>query len=163
MRYLSVVLVLVGCSALSAGAELEVTHDRASGDTTIKTKVRGATATPHLSLYALLPASPQDPPTVALLLSASFGSWHYRECHRTVWLVDNHPLDLPQPSHEGRTGEGFVAEFLTIRPLYLEQMRQMAQAHKIEFTICHDAFTVSPEELQDFRTFVDKVKETRGK
>ena len=163
MRSLSTALVLVCCATLAAGAELEVTHDRASGDTTIKTKVRGATATPHLSLSAFLPASPQESPTVALLRSASFGSWHYQECHSTVWLVDKHPLDLPQPSHEGRTGEGFVAEFLTIRPLYLEQMRQMAQAHKIEYTICHDAFTARPEELQDFRTFVDTVKETRGK
>jgi hypothetical protein len=76
MRSLSTALVLVCCAALAAGAELEVPHDRASGDTTIKTKVRGATATPHLNLSALLPASPQEPPTVALLRSASFGSWH---------------------------------------------------------------------------------------
>ena len=80
-----------------------------------------------------------------------------------MWLVDNHPVGLPRPSHEERTGEGFVAEFLTICPLSLEQMWQMAQAHKIECTICHDTFTVSPEELQDFLTFVDKVKETKGK
>ena len=56
-----------------------------------------------------------------------------------------------------------MAEFLTIHPLFLEQIRQMAQAKKIEFKICNDAFTASLEEMQDFRTFVDKVKENIGK
>src|SRR5215471_6418281 len=109
MRPFSAVLVLVFCAALSAFAEIEVTRDRASGDMTIKTKVRGATTTPHISLYAIVPASPKEPPTVALLLAARFGSWRYRACHRTVWLVDNQTFDLPQPSHEGKAGEGFVA------------------------------------------------------
>jgi hypothetical protein len=159
MRHLSAVLFFVCCSALAAVADIEVTHDRASGETTIKTKVRGATATPYISLYAIFPASTKEPPNMALILSASFESWRYQACHRTSWLVDNNPFELPQPSHEGKRGEGFVAEFLTIRPLLLEQIRHMAKAKKIEFTICNDAYTVSPEEMKDFRTFVDKVRE----
>ncbi len=163
MRHLSAVLILVCCSALAAVADIEVTHDRASGDTAIKTSVRGATATPHISLYAIVPASTKDPPTVALLLSVRFPRWHYRQCHRTSWRVDNTPLELPQPSYDEKTGEGFVAEFLTIQPLTIGQMRQLAQATRIVFTICNDEFTASPEEMQDFRTFMDKVREQGGK
>src|SRR5215813_8568763 len=98
MRHLSAVLILVCCSVLAAVADIEVTHDRASGDATIKTSVRGATATPHISLYAIVPASTKEPPTVALLLSARFPHWRYRQCHRTGWRVDNTLLELPQPS-----------------------------------------------------------------
>jgi hypothetical protein len=101
----------------------------------------------------------KEPLTVALLLSARFPRWQYRQCHRTGWRVDNTPLELPQPSYEGKTGEGFVAEFLTIQPLTIGQMRQMAQATMIACTICNEEFTASPEEMQDFRTFRDKVRE----
>ncbi len=163
MRHLSAVLILVCCSVSVAVADIEVIRDRASGDTTIKTSVRGATATPHISLYAIVPASTKDLPTVALLLSARFPRWHYRQCHRTGWRVDNTLLELPQPSYDGKMGEGFVAEFLTIQPLTIGQVRQMAQATTIAFTICDDEFTASPEEMQDFRTFMDKVREQGGK
>jgi hypothetical protein len=51
-----------------------------------------------------------------------------------------------------------VVETLYISPLSMKQLELMARAKKIEFKVCNDEYSASPEELLDLRTFFSKMK-----
>lgn len=138
-------------------AEIEVLHDRFSGDVTVRTKPTVASAKPSFLLVGAYEADGQ--PSVAINLFIKAQSWVYLQCHRTYWLVDGKPFQLPQPTHDGRVHSGYVIEFLVISPVTINQIEQLAQAKKVEFKVCNDEYTANTTEMNDFRVFLSKLRE----
>jgi hypothetical protein len=52
---------------------------------------------------------------------------------------------------------------LTIKPVSIEQIKQLSQAKKVEFKVCNDEFTATSEEVQDFGTFFSRLHELTPK
>jgi hypothetical protein len=145
-------------------AEIEVEHDRFDNSTTVKTKLtterpRGK---PRILLHGIYEKG-QPVASVGIILITSSDNWRYIQCTQTHWLVDDKPFQLPQPTHKGSVGSGYVIEQLIIANVPIKQIEQLAQAKKVEFKVCNDEYMATTEEVKDFGIFFSKLRESAPK
>lgn len=144
------------CLAHSSQAEIKVKVDSFTGKTTVNTKPTPFTERPSFNLLGRYRDETDKPNAVlSILLYSSSPTWQYLHCYSTFWLADNKPINLPQPTHKGFVGTGFVMEHLAITPVPLSALQQMATAQKVEFKVCNDEFTLTTEEMKDLKRFVE--------
>lgn len=82
--------------------------------------------------------------------SSRDGGWRYLRCNNTYWLADGVPVDVPDSLHDGSVVSGGVLEQI-VQPLTLETMRTLASATTVEYKICNDEYTVTPQQMQGLR------------
>jgi hypothetical protein len=141
-------------------AEIQVENDRFNGATTIHTKARLASSTPYIHLLGIFAPSDKQPTDMGFMLVSRNKGWRYLDCHSVYFLLDNKKFSLPGATHDGSvTASGLVVEYVRIRSLTMKQIEEMAQSKKIEYKICNDEYTVTPEDMRDIRTFYTKMKQ----
>jgi hypothetical protein len=142
-----------------ASAELEVIQDEFDGTTQIRTTPRGEVGHLDISFFGVLSRTPEELPYIHIFLEGAFQEWQYGRCFSTEWLLDGRPFLLPEATRDGSlSSSGGVVETLNISPISMQQLELMARAKKIEFKVCNDEYSASPEELQDLRAFFSKIK-----
>lgn len=147
--------------ASSARPAIRTTYDKFSGETTIGTVPTPPSSSPSLAFVATYTKTREDglpdPSTVGMMLVVSGSDWRYLNCSATYWLADGKRFELPQPTHDGHVGNGYVLEFLQIKILKPAELRKLAAAQRVEFKICNDEYVVSPSDLADLRVFSEKL------
>jgi hypothetical protein len=145
-------------------AEIEIKYDRFKNKTIVQTnpkKTAGTAKQPALVLMGSYDGQTQSRPgecTIAFALSSS--SWVYLRCHSIYCLTDGNPLELPPSKHEGKAGRGYVIEFISIL-IPFSIIEQLSKSEKVEFKICNTEFTLTKQEMQDLRTFVEAFSEKK--
>lgn len=153
------IVVFSFCLVNSSRAEIEVIVDRFDGSTTVRTKPQAVFKRLHFTLLCRYTGEAQKTNAIIeIVLIGAYEQWTYLKCNTTHWLVDSKPFELPQPIHEGEVGRGFVMELLTIVPVPLSALQQMAVVKKVEFKVCNDEFMLNKGEMEDLRKFVGIFK-----
>ena len=117
---LCLLLFVIGL-AVPASAEIEVLTDRFDGTIRVRTKLQVPTSIPLIALVGAY-SGKEGTLSITMLLERMAESWRYLDCHETKWLVDDEPFQLPQPTHRGNVGSGYVTEYLIIAPVTLAQI-----------------------------------------
>jgi hypothetical protein len=145
-------------------AEIEIKYDRFKNRTAVWTdpkKTMGTSIQPALVLiggYDGQTPSRQGECQLGFVLKTS--SWAYLRCHSIHCLADGKPVELPPSKHEGTVGRGFVVEHISITiPFNIAE--QLSKCEKVEFKLCNTEFTLTKEEVQDLRTFVEAFTEKK--
>lgn len=85
----------------------------------------------------------------------------YLSCHATYWLADGTQVPLPQPTHHGHVGDGYVLEQLHVKGIEIGLLRRLAHAQQVEYKICNDEYRATAEEMQNFRTLFSYVQKAQ--
>ncbi len=80
--------------------------------------------------------------------------WAYLHCHSLSCLADGSPVKLPPSEHDGRVGRGYVMEFISVMTPF-SIIEQLSKCEKVEFKLCNTEFTLTKQEMQDLKTFVE--------
>jgi hypothetical protein len=162
-RVFALALLMTLSAITDSTAEMIVKRDRFTGDTTVTTRSgqaeREQTSSLTLGLHVSR-ATPQKP-GLFFILSSRHSSWTYLECSHTSWLADGVPVPLPESTHDGDVGNGYVLEQILISGIEIKHFRQLASAHQVEYKICNDEYQATATEMQDFRTlwsYVEKIQ-----
>jgi len=157
LRPILVLLLFIFGLSTHLHAEIEVIHDRFTGDITLRTKsLSSPRGKPNIFLIG---SYEKGVLKIAIFLNSIADTWRYLMCHRTHWLVDDKPFKLSKAIHDGSTGSGYVLEHVIIRGVTVKQIEQLARAKKIEFKICTDEYVATSQEVEDFRVFLLKIRE----
>jgi hypothetical protein len=145
-------------------AEIQIKYDRFKDKTTVQTdpkKTRGTKFQPALVLIGSYGGqSPSKPGVCDLALALQASSWEYLRCHSVACLADGKPVELPPPKHDGHVRRGYVLEFI-IMMVPFNTIEQLSKSEKVELKICNTEFTLTKEEMQDLRTFVEAFAERK--
>jgi len=158
LRTMGLVVVAWLCTQLPAVAEVQVQYDRFKQKTVVAIGPKfGET---HPTLYVLSAFDGESlskrPDVVAFMFSAKSESWQYLDCHTTSLLVDGKPLPL-ETEHDGSVmSGGDVIEYIKSM-ITFEKFQQIASAKKVEVQICNTEFSLSDEDMNDLKQFVNLI------
>jgi hypothetical protein len=156
------VIVLLPYNSL---AEIKIQYDKFKDMTVVSTDPKrtkiGTKLHPTLTLLGTYPSQiPSTPKICELGFILTNPSWAYLDCHHLDCLVDGSPVKLPPSKHHGTVGKGSVLEQVSVWvPFSITE--QLSKSQKVEFKLCNTEFTLTKEEMQDLRTFVEAFTEKK--
>jgi hypothetical protein len=140
-------------------AEIEIKYDRFKDRTIVQTDPKktgiGTKLQPALSLVGFYSGQTPSIPNACLLgFVLTNPSWAYLRCHSLYCLADGNPIELPSSKHRGDVGRGYVIEQVSVW-ISFSIIEQLSKSEKVEFKLCNTEFTLTKNQMQDLRTFVE--------
>lgn len=145
-------------------AEIEIKYDGFKNRTVVQTdpkKTVGTDIQPALGLIGSFDGqTPTRPAGCMIVFSLRSPSWAYRHCHSLSCLADGSPVKLPPSEHDGRVGKGYVMEFISVM-IPFTIVERFSKCEKVEFKLCNAEFTLTKQDMQDLKTFVEAFLEKK--
>jgi hypothetical protein len=98
----------------------------------------------------------QESRNISILFHTSGQEWQFLKCHSLNWLVDGTPLPMPETTHDGDVGSGFVMEHIhvTVPPTVF---LKLASAAAIRGRIYTTAFMLTVDQVRSLRSFAEQA------
>lgn len=159
-----VFLIAIIFCPYSSFAEIIIKYDRFKNITVIQidpSKTVGTSNSPALTLFGYYNGEmPSRPAICSLGFVARSPSWTFLRCHDLSCLADGKPIQLPASKHSGDIGRGSVSEHVSVM-IPFSIIEQLSKCEKLEFQLCSVEFSLSRNEMEDLRAFVEAFSEKK--
>jgi len=98
-------------------------------------------------------------PSVSLYIASLSSGWRYVNCRDTHWRGDGQPLTMPDPTYKRDFHKSGRGSETLLFSLTCAQLDQLANAQRVEYTICEDEQIVSPQDMRNFRDMARHLRE----
>ena len=97
------------------------------------------------------------PKTVTLRFVSSSSDWEYLHNSNIVFLVDGKRIDLGEMKRNGRVGNGYVLEFLSLT-LPTNTLLEIINGKVVEAKLFTTTFKLTEEQLEAFRDYASRMQ-----
>jgi hypothetical protein len=156
------VVIFYPCNSF---AEIQIKYDKFKNRTVVSTDPKrteiGTKLHPALNLVGSYPGqTPSRPMDCQLGFVLTNPSWAYLRCHYLYCLADGNPVELPPSKHHGDVGRGSVLEQVFVWVSF-SIIEQLSKSERVEFKLCNTEFTLTENQMQDLKTFVEAFLEKK--